>query len=442
MHRFLHPGLPLLLASPLLLSVPVQDEDAKITQEELDEIVADIQAEIEELRGLPFKHAVPASTMDHAGFLEFARQEMEEDMTPEEIAAEEAVAKLLGLIPPGMDLVETMFALLEEQVGGFYDPERDEFFLLSTFTGGLARIILAHELTHALDDQYQDLDAGMEEREGNDDAAFAYKAVVEGSATALMNQWTMEHMGELDPGELAASGDMGMEVMGSTPPYIWKPLLGEYLKGAAFLNRTESVIKGTMGVPPLADVQAAFENPPLSSEQVLHPDKYWDPELRDDPVAVHLGCDELPAGWSRIEENTLGELRLAMVVEPLKKRKGLRGQLAMIGMRYTTRATEGWGGDRYVLLGKDDARVLLSVSVWDREKDAGEFAAACAKLEDHITEGAAACAELRKLEGCGHFVQREPDSDLVVLCSWVGASRADVEALIASVKREVERPER
>ena len=436
MHRSIALGLP--LAALLCSFAAPQDETGgvvsdEITQEELDELVSGIQVQIEELRGQVFKHPVPASVIDRAGFLAFAKKELAEDTTPEELAADEQVAKLFGLVPPDMDLMAQSLELLEEQVGGFYDPEKDEFFLMSSFTGGLAKIILAHELTHALDDQYQDLDAEMKARRANRDAAFAYQAVVEGSATVLMNRWTMQHLGDLSMKDLAASGDMGMEVMGRTPPFVWKPLLGSYMKGAAFLNRTESVKTGNMGAPPLEDVQRAFAEPPLSSEQVLHPEKYWDPEKRDDPIAIRFHGDGLAAGWTVLGEDTMGEMGLAMVVEPLKKRKGLKGQLGALFAQYTNRAAEGWGGDRYVLLGKGGARVLCSVSTWDSEKEAKEFVKACAKLEAHVTEGAAALALRREQSSFGHFVVHTPETGLVRFVTWTGATRDEVNELIGSL---------
>lgn len=425
---------PLLIA--LAPSFAADDLADVISQKELDALVAEISAEIEVLRETKFKHPVGASVTDREGFLAYAKQELEEESTPEDLAADEAVAKLLGTIPPQMDLLGTSLALLEEQVGGFYDPSTDEFTLMASFTGGLAKIILAHELTHALDDQYHDLDATMEALESNDDAGFAYHAVVEGSATTLMNQWTMQHMGELSMEELMSGGDMGMDALQEAPPILWKPLLGMYLKGAAFLNRTESVMKGSSRVPSLEDVQYAFAAPPLSSEQVLHPDKYWDEDERDDPIGIAFDLERLPEWWSVLEENTLGELGLAMVVEPLKKRKGPRGQLAILGTRYTTPATEGWGGDRYLLLGRGDARVLFSISVWDTDDDEQEFVAAATKLEAHLAASARGFAAAGALEGAGHDLHRSPRG-YVRFTSWIGISDEEATTLAASLEEMV-----
>ncbi|MEW6072532.1 MAG: hypothetical protein AB1726_08065 [Planctomycetota bacterium] len=418
------------------------DAAAEIGAAELARLVAEIQDEVAALAGRPYLRPVPAATIDRAGFLAFATAELAEEMTPDERAAEETAAKLLGLIPPEMDLVATMFELLEEQVGGFYDPGKDEFFLMSTFTGDLARIILSHELAHALDDQYHDLDQGMKARQGNGDAQFAFQALVEGNATALMNRWTMSHLADLDLVALTASGSMGMEVMGRTPPYLWKPLLGAYMKGAAFLNRTESVMKGQQGFPAPEDVQAAFTAPPLSSEQVLHPAKYWDPAERDDPRAVRITPASLPAGWSVLHENTLGELGLGLVVEPLKKRGGLKGQLAAITMLYTSPAVAGWGGDRYALLGKGEARILVSASAWDAPAEAAEFAAALGGFAAHLTGAAAGLAAARGLEGSGHLARHDAEAGIVRLVGWTGASRAEVEAVLAGLAISADAPAR
>jgi hypothetical protein len=424
----------LLALLPLAAPAPSSGE---ISQEELDALVIEIQGQVEEMRGLEYKRPVTASIIDRAGFLEYARQEVEEDSTPEELAADEATAKLLGYIPPEMDLIETTLKLLEEQVGGFYDPSTEHFCLMASLSGGLARITLAHELTHALDDQYHDLDGTIDSLSSNYDERFAYQAVVEGCATALMNQWTIEHLGELSAAELLEGGDLGMESLRKAPPYLWKPLLAVYLRGAAFLNRTESVMRGQMRFPSIEDLEGAFTNPPLSSEQVLHPEKYWDAEQRDDPVVIELLPDHLPEGWTVLQENTLGEIGMALLVEPLKRRKGPRGQLAIIGARYTYPAAEGWGGDRYLLLGRGEALLLLSLSAWDTAKDVAEFIAGVEKMADHLLTSNSDHAVASGVEGSGYSIERDETTKLVRLCSWIGATEEEIAAVIRGVETAV-----
>jgi hypothetical protein len=127
-----------------------------------------------------------------------------------------------------------------------------------------------------------------------------------------------------------------------------------------------------------ADVQATFASPPRSSEQILHPKKYWDGAKRDDPIRVSIDTAKLPADWSVTGVDTLGELYLALLTTPIKKRTGLdlKNPMSVLGVEYTNRAAEGWGGDRLVLMRRGEDAMLQLVTAWDTEADADEFAAA------------------------------------------------------------------
>ncbi len=353
--------------------------DDELTQEKLEEITAEIREDIEEMRGQEFPRPVSVAVTDAEGFLEYVKARIDAMTTPEELAAEELTAKLFGLIPYDMDYLGEMIELVESQVGGFYDPSTEGFYLMSSFTGGMAKIILAHELVHALDDQLYDLDGGFEARKSNADALWAYQALVEGSGTALMNRWSVQNMATLDVGDMMEMAQMGMDELKEAQPFLYKPLLGAYVRGEKFLQ-------GEEGAKSNESVKKAFAAPPLSSEQVLHPEKYWDPEERDDPVAVEIDAERLPDGWTVLAENTMGELQLALLTEPLKKRKGIGNPLQMMAVQYTSKAAKGWGGDRYVLLAKGDARVIHLASTWDREKDAIEFHAAVEELVPYLED--------------------------------------------------------
>jgi hypothetical protein len=178
----------LALLPPLGFLVPplarAFDQDApaeaakRWTQAELEQVSEEIKSDIEALRGKKFKRPIKVQITDKKGFLEYAHKRQELTETPERKARDEEIAKLLGLIPPEMDLQAAMEKLLESQVGGFYDPGSDTFYLMETFGGDLARIILSHELTHALDDQYFDLDGSLKKLHHETDAEFAYQAIV------------------------------------------------------------------------------------------------------------------------------------------------------------------------------------------------------------------------------------------------------------------------
>lgn len=371
--------LPLLLFGFLPPSGP-QEGDVW-TQAELEAMSATIQKDVEAIRGESFKRPVSVELIDGPGFIEYAKGRMQEMSTPELQSAEEDIYKMLGLVPAEMDLMQATMKLLEGQVGGFYDPAGDIFYLMEAFTGGVAKVILAHELTHALDDQLYDLDAGFSTRLKNRDALAAYQSVVEGSGTAVMAVWTMKNIGALDPKDLEQAQSMGVDSLADAPEVLWKPLMASYVTGQTFLQKGYRFLKKTDKDASIADAtNKAFEKPPLSMEQVLHPEKYWDPKKRDDPKRVSLAIEGTD-GWELLDRSVLGELQLALITrepEPVD----FTNQMALAFLKYTNPAAEGWGGDQTLLYGKGDARRLVITTVWDTKEDSAEFAEAMqARLE-------------------------------------------------------------
>lgn len=364
--------IPLVIA----LSFPAQDAPAKApaqwTQAELESLSAKIRGDLEQMRGLEFKRPVAVKLADKKGFIEYARKRMEVALTPERAHRDETVAKMLGLIPPDMDLMQAYEDFMKEQVGGFYDPGSDTFYLMDTFTGDLAKVILAHELTHALDDQHYDIDGTLKTLRDETDSELAFGSVVEGSGTAAMFEWMMKHIGEMDPASLASAGDLGMQGLDTAPQFIWKPMLAVYLRGQIFLSQSKDSGRRE-------GVRQAFQTLPRSSEQILHPEKYWDEKKRDEPRRIEFDTTKLPAEWKVLGQDTLGEIVLALVATPTVERKPLdaKNQLAIMSLAFTNKAAEGWGGDRALLLGKGDERRLVLVTVWDTPEDAREFHAAC-----------------------------------------------------------------
>jgi len=426
----------LLPALSLLTSIPTlapQESRERWTQEGLERVSAQILEEVERMRGQEFARPVKVELADKETFLQHATERIEKLMTPELVAGNEMAARLLGLIPPDMDLMETSLDVLKEQVGGFYSPGTDTFYLMDSFTGPVAKIILAHELTHALDDQLFDIDSTFMETLDNTDASFAYGAVVEGSGTSLMSQWQREHLGsDIDLEDLAEVGDMGADVLMRTPPYIWMPLLASYTRGASFLVRSDSMLTGQVKTASTEDVTRAFEEPPLSSEQVLHPEKYWDPEQRDDPRVIEFEASDLPRGFEVLYEDTLGEIHLSLVtrLDPLATPQSLAAiQLAPA----TNELAQGWGGDRLVVAGSDEARYMRLVTLWDTERDAAEFYGAMTMRLPSLEESVARVAELELGEGARARAAVElaygesPDS--VVLTLHFGLRRSQVRAL-------------
>ena len=430
-----------LFAATLLGGIAANDD---WTQEALEEASAAIQIEVGELRNTEFADPVRVEVADKEGLIKYAVKRMDEMQVEGAMENSEWMAKLLGLLPHDADLEALTMSLLEDQVGGFYDPGTKSFYLMDGFRGDLARAILAHERTHALDDRLYDLDGALRERIGHSDATGAYMSVVEGSGTELMNRWVMRNMAKLNAEDMREFSKMGTESLQNAPTVIWKPMLASYMGGQKFLSigrrhlrRKEKVLD------PNAVLERAFNAPPLSTEQVLHPEKYWVPEERDDPVVVIRQTADLPKGWSVAMEDVLGELQLALVTELTDggAKVDFTNPMSMMTIKYTNSAATGWGGDSVALLAKGEGRLLHLVTLWDSEEDADEFDRTMQLVIENTIK--ARLAELAG-EGGSHgarLMEGSSERERVLLCWAVPETEdAEVDELIGALKWAVAEP--
>lgn len=424
-------------AFAMLVVSSASAQEKEWSQEELERVAAEVEEEVAELRGTPFQRPVAVELTSRDAFLRYVRERLDRLQSPEDLKHEETTFKLLGLLPAEMDLLEVSLDLLEEQVGGYYDPARETFYLMEGFTGGIARAILAHELTHALDDQLYDLDRNLEARMDRTDAVTAYSAVVEGSGTSVMNRWVLAHLGQIDPAELEKL-NVSTESLSSLPPAVWKPLLAVYLQGQKFLDHGYRASKKRRGKRDAnLPTQLAFARPPRSMEQVLHPEKYWDPEERDEPREVSHEVGSLPPEWEELDRDVLGELHLALLTELAEEPREVdfSNQFAVLSIAYTNRAAAGWDGDEALLLGRGNARFLHLVTVWDRPEDADQFATAVEAARSRIEEVLRGMSED---EESGLRVIRDPaQPDVVRYLAWWGASAREVESVRVAVSVRV-----
>lgn len=433
--------MPLALKSTLLLVLSTLQAPTRPQEAIADELwdlegmraaAGEIQTQIEALRGLEFKRPVKIELADEASFLEYARGKMEADGGKQRMQREGEVARLLGLLPGDQDLTAVTIGVLVEQVGGFYDPKTESFYVMSSVQPDLARVVIAHEFTHALDDQHFDLDGTGAELTQNSDASMAYHAVIEGSGMELMFEWVKRHMEPAAVARMAAAqAALPSEAIGVAPPMVWKPLVALYYQGQAFLRRQRR--SSPLGNPArISDIDRALNDPPRSTEQVIHPLKYWSPDHADEPRTLVLDTSALPEDVELLYENTLGELHAAMVTTPIGERAGLDVDMgSLLGLRFTNEAATGWGGDRYVLLGKGKARVLCWETRWDSLEDADQFAAALSDLSGGI-EASKALSPSHE-EGLSGLQVTRRGSDGVHLVSWAGLERNEALGLAGLV---------
>jgi hypothetical protein len=373
--------LALLLAMPsvLLPAPPPAPNIASMRDGEAQRMAARISKDVESLRGLKFKAAVPVKVTDDAATRAHMTSRLHKFWPEKQVKTDEKAWEQLGLLPPGTDLMASLLNVIEEQAGGYYDPPSDTFFVLDDMPRAIAPILMAHELTHALDDQHFGIDRLIEKAKDDNDRSTAIAAVVEGSGTVIMSTYLVR---EIKAGRMAldalqtlqeTEAGRGERLM-AAPGVLLRGLLAPYILGQTFLLRGKVGSLAT-GVN-MKDINHAFEEPPRSTEQILHPEKYWDETKRDEPRAVPLPdlSAILGEGWSLAAKGNLGELNVATLAGATTP--DIHAAEIALPSRWTNGAASGWGGDlwhHYVSEGKS-ATVLATL--WDTPGDAAEFSAA------------------------------------------------------------------
>jgi hypothetical protein len=351
---------------------------APVDQQIASSIVDDIAAEVARIRGLEFERTVPVAVVDDDAARQHFIDRLHGFQTPEQLADIGRAYELLGLLPVGFDVLGAYLGALREQAGGYYDPESASYYLLSDMPAELAPAITAHELTHALEDQHFDLDARLRESLIDDDRMFAVGSVHEGSAMLVMTVVVAQRLvgGAMETADLARVAESEAakaEMLLGLPPVLLRQMVGPYVLGPSFLTGGELAAIASQGYP-VERVNGVFASGPLSSEQILHPEKYWDAALRDDPRPVTLDGvgRQLGSRWSRAADGVLGEVGLALLVGAATPVR-LDSMVPVRGEEWTNEAARGWGGDRWELWRNGKSEIVLLATVWDGEEDARQF---------------------------------------------------------------------
>jgi len=284
--------------------------------------------------------------------------------TQDEITDTEIVLAILGLIDPGYDLSTNLLNSLTGGIGGFYLHETNQIYVIGYRFSAIEKFIYSHEFGHALVDQNFDLGRlNLYPRcEGNEDRCKAIQALVEGDAMLLMSQWltqvaTAEEYDEI----LNYHPPRGVLTEQNPPPFAIRNSEFPYDEGLTFIDTLYT--RGGW-----ASINQSYSNLPLSTEQILHPEKYLSAEA---PVSVPpVSLDSvLRDPWRLVRNNTLGEwltyLILGFCTNPQ----------ASVGEILAVQASEGWGGDSYQVyhnLERDDT-VLVAHWKWDGVEDRSEF---------------------------------------------------------------------
>lgn len=326
---------------------------------EVEAEVEQIEEEIIEVRGLEAREDISVEVIDRETLRGRVEEIVGEDYTQEEADQETLTYWLLGMLPDrDLDLYQLQVELLEEQIAGYYDADTTELVVV-TREGELRaidKVTTAHEIVHALQDQHFDLIELDESVEGEDER-FAMTALIEGDATVAMTLYMLE---SLDPMELAEIFEDSMinpgetDVLENAPRYVAESLTFPYEAGQVFVEALHQ--EGGFEL-----VNAAFEDPPTSTEQILHPEKYLADD-RDEPLDVSTTdlTSSLGDGWEMVVEDTLGEWDIQIMLEELETGNA-------------SDAAQGWGGTEYAIYQADDEALATLATAWDTDEDRAEF---------------------------------------------------------------------
>jgi len=318
-----------------------------------------IESQVVALRGLP-PVDVARETIDKAALIELSTADFDKDNPADYVAANERLYKALGLMDEDASLKGLFLDLIGSQVAGFYRPDDKNLYVVSRSgtVNGADKITFAHEYDHALQDANFDIFKDPEALRDQTDQALARAAVYEGDATLLMTLWAFPNLtpAELQEAIAAGSDPESAAILAQTPAILTEGLLFPYNTGVLFVQP----IQATGGWAAVDDLYGRL---PVSTEQVMHPEKY---QAGESPVVVTLPTDlaaTMGEGWSVAFEDTWGEFQTGVWL----RASGVAAAEANV-------AAAGWGGDRLAVLnGPDGAWAVAILSTWDSDAEAAEF---------------------------------------------------------------------
>jgi hypothetical protein len=329
-------------------------------------VVAETDAvlrETSEIRDLSILRPVQSGAQSRAEIERMIIKNLNEETTPAELRASELTLKKLGLVPADFALRSFLIKLLTEQVAGYYDPKTRHFYLADWIDLDGQKPVMAHELTHALQDQHFNLRRFEKWPKGDSDAELAAQSLVEGDATLTMSMYIARNpLRALAFIKSLGAGSAKTEEIDRAPRALRESLLFPYQQGTQWVTQVYKR-DGWAGV------SKAFTELPQSTEQILHVEKYY---AHKTPVKINLPdiSASLGKSWKRIDYDVNGEWSYYLILDEYLKAEA-----------ESKRATAGWAGDRYAVYeGARPSEILITqLSEWDTARDALEFFDAYAK---------------------------------------------------------------
>ncbi len=343
----LFPFAALSWAQKSTTAVPLDDSSPNVNAE-FSAAADQVLAQMSEITGLKLRTPLKKTLRSRVEIRAYVVREMNEDKAPEERYASTRSAEAFGLLPKGFDFDSFMIDLLTEQIAGLYDPKTHEFYIADWIPASDQRMVMAHELTHALEDQHFQIEAWVKAARPNDDGELAREAVLEGSAMAAMIDYLLGESGrslkdlpDIDPSMLV--GDMGgTPALKKAPPFLKDALIFPYFAGLTF---SADLLKssGWSGLP------GVFARPPVSTQQIMHPALYHSGKV---PTEVSLPDIDKLLGpeWTKLEANVMGEFGWKEVLKQF------------LGEDRAKNLAAAWDGDRYAVYEQKRSKRLVLVS--------------------------------------------------------------------------------
>ncbi len=330
------------------------DAGQKLSPEERR--IAAILKKVAKVRGLAALRPVPGKVLDRTALVAEVRKKAGLEYPKAAIERDGKMMELMGFAPAPFDYLKELSKLLEAQLDGFYEPKNGTMYVASDLEGDGANLALAHELVHALQDQHYDLSKRSGYHPGQSDAIMAGSMLAEGDATSAMLDVSLKAQGgtALDLPETMFTSmlvnAMNVGDAAAAPHILRSTLVLPYVDGTLFVH----ALRREGG---FAKVDEAWRNLPVTTEQVLHPEKWasHEPALTvPPPTATALG-----AGFTRVDQDTVGEAGLRLALEE------------WIGADGAKIAAAGWGGDRSGTFSSGDTWASVNLVVYDKDSGKG-----------------------------------------------------------------------
>ncbi len=312
---------------------------------------------VEAARGLATRKPVPGVRLERSELIARVKAHVSRELPPEAIRDEGLALALFGFVPTQFDYEAAEYRLLEDQLAGYYEPADGTMYLARDLGDEEATATLAHELVHALQDQYWNLELRAKYRAGDGDRSEAVSALAEGDATSAMFD-VMITIAAPSSGRTALDlsddafvsqiRDAMSQGPGASAPHVMRSSLSApYIYGTLFVNALRR--KGGWTA-----VDRAWEDPPTTSEQILHVDKWLAHEPAIAVTAPTFAA--LGSGWRVADEDSEGEVGARIAFEE------------WMDPAAAAETSDGWGGDRGILLTNSEQ----SAFAWRLRYDPGK----------------------------------------------------------------------